>query len=286
MAKHKLFAIPGTWEAVAAANGNPAGITPNEPVGVLTGITDQLNTMVFDVQYVNYPESFGPVPGGGESLLAALGNPSYVASRDMGIAEVIRLISEYQGTFGLLGFSQGGAIASLVGRELVSGLLKDRLSDCLWVHAIASPHRGIGHTFYMGNKLSGQGISGDNITEFGTIDWSDFCLPGDIYGNADLPDTYLQVAYQLAIELSLSDPVATIEGIAESLVYGALGKAIAQLGDNPLLAISKTALTAADIAAFLITNPHAQYGVLDIIPGSTALDWSAGYLNYWGPRLA
>jgi hypothetical protein len=28
MAKHKLFCVPGTWEAVAAANGNPGGITP------------------------------------------------------------------------------------------------------------------------------------------------------------------------------------------------------------------------------------------------------------------
>ena len=29
MAKHKLFCVPGTWEAVAAANGNPGGITAN-----------------------------------------------------------------------------------------------------------------------------------------------------------------------------------------------------------------------------------------------------------------
>lgn len=27
MAKHKLFCVPGTWEAVAAANGDPGGIT-------------------------------------------------------------------------------------------------------------------------------------------------------------------------------------------------------------------------------------------------------------------
>jgi hypothetical protein len=28
MAKHKLFCVPGTWEAVAAANGNLGGIIP------------------------------------------------------------------------------------------------------------------------------------------------------------------------------------------------------------------------------------------------------------------
>jgi hypothetical protein len=286
MAKHTLFAIPGTWEAVAAANGNPAGIAPGTPIGVLTGITDQLSTMVFDVRYVNYPASFGPVPGGGESLLAALGHPSYVRSRDMGIVEVIRLISEHEGTFGLLGFSQGAAIASLVGRELVSGLLQHRQADCRWVHTIASPHRGQGHTFFNGNQLSGQGISGDNITSFGTIDWSDFCLPGDIYGDADLPHTYLQAGYELAIQLSLSDPIAMIEGMAESLVYGAFGRAIVQLEENPLLATAKTALTAAEIAAFLLSSPHARYGTSDIIPGYTVLNWSANYLNFWGARLS
>lgn len=154
MAKHKLFCVPGTWEAVAAANGDPGGITPGAEIGMLKGITDFLNRNVFDIVYVNYPASFGPIPGGGEDLLEALGNPSYLKSRDMGVAEVKRLIGLHQGSFGLLGYSQGGAEVSLVGRELVSGSLTSRQRDCRWVHAIASPHRGRGRTFHLGNQLA------------------------------------------------------------------------------------------------------------------------------------
>jgi len=75
MAKHKLFCVPGTWEAVAAANGDPGGITPGAEIGLLRGITDFLNRNV-------------------------------------------------------LGCSQGGAVVSLVGRELVSGSLTARQRDC------------------------------------------------------------------------------------------------------------------------------------------------------------
>jgi hypothetical protein len=105
MAKHKLFCVPGTWEAVAAANGNPGGITPGAEIGMLRGVTDLLN---------------------------------------MGVAEVKRLIGAHQGSFGLLGYSQGGAVVSLVGRELVSGSLTARQRDCKWLPAIAAPHRGRG----------------------------------------------------------------------------------------------------------------------------------------------
>ena len=173
-------------------------------------ITDFLNRNVFDIVYVNYPASFGPIPGGGEDLLAALGNPSYLKSRDMGVAEVKRLIGEHQGSFGLLGYSQGGAVVSLVGRELVSGSLTSRQRDCRWLHAIASPHRGRGRTFHLGNQLAYEGISGDNIVNSGTIDWFDYCLPGDIYGNADIRGTYLKQGYDLVTPLSLMDPFAMI----------------------------------------------------------------------------
>ncbi|TQF73403.1 PE-PPE domain-containing protein [Rhodococcus spelaei] len=283
-AKHTLFVVPGTWEAVAAADGNSGGVTPSAEIGMLRGVTDLLNRTVFDVVYVNYPASFGPIPGGGERVLAALGDPSYRKSRDMGIAEVIRLINAHQGTFGLLGYSQGGAVVSLVGRELVSGALRDRQRDCLWLHAVASPHRGLGRTFPLGNRLAGQGISGDDITATGIVDWFDFCLPGDIYGDADLAHTYLQLGYELATELTLSDPVAMVAGIAESLVHGQLRQAILDLGEDPLTMLSKTATTAAVLAQFLHDDPHVRYGTRDIIPGSTALAYSAGYLNFWGPR--
>lgn len=72
-----LFCVPGTWEAVAAADDDPGGITPDPEIGMLRGVTDLLNRNVFDVVYVNYPASFGPIPGGGEDLLEPLGDHKY-----------------------------------------------------------------------------------------------------------------------------------------------------------------------------------------------------------------
>ena len=95
------------------------------------------------------------------------------------------------------------AVVSLVGRELVSGSLRQRQRDCLWVHAVASPHRGFRRTFHLGNQLAGEGISGDDITNTGSIDWFDDCLPGDLYGDANLRGTYLRLGYELGIELTL-----------------------------------------------------------------------------------
>ncbi|MBF6326938.1 PE-PPE domain-containing protein [Nocardia transvalensis] len=283
MAQHKLFCIPGTWEAVAAAERH-GGIDPGTEIGMLTGVTDLLDRAVFDVVYVNYPASFGPVPCGGASLLNALGRPSYRQSRDMGVAEVVRLIRAHRGSFGILGYSQGGAVASLVGRKLVSGELRDRLPDCRWLHTFASPHRTPGHTFPLGNQLVGQGISGDSVSGFGSIDWFDYCLPGDIYGDADLRDTYLHLGHDLAIELSLVDPYTMISRIADSLLFGRLRDAILELGEDPLQMVRKVAITTATLVTFLQTFPHDKYGVREIVPGLTALRHSANHLNFWGPR--
>lgn len=279
MAKHKLFCVPGTWEAVAAADGDPGGITPGAEIGMLKGITDVLNRSVFDIVYVNYPASFGPIAGGGQEVLDALGNPSYKESRDMGIAEVKRLIGGHRGSFGLLGYSQGAAVVSLVGREIVSGPLTSRQADCRWVHAIASPHRGRGRTFHLGNQLQYEGISGDNIRNTGTIDWFDYCLPGDIYGNADIRGTYLKQGYDIATELTLADPFGMIAGIAQNLARWL------QTGELGPLNIFRAVKTGFDLGVFLRDFPHDKYGVWQIIPGRTALQHSANHLNFWGPRL-
>ncbi|HET6732997.1 hypothetical protein [Mycobacterium sp.] len=278
MAKHKLFCVPGTWEVVEAAD-NRAEITPTAEVGMLTGITNLLDRRVFDVVYVDYPASFGPIPGPGQNLLDALGDPSYIDSRDMGVAEVKRLIGEHEGSFGLLGYSQGGAVVSLVGRELVSGSLTSRQADCRWLHAIASPHRGRGRTFHLGNQLAYEGISGDNIRNTGTIDWFDYCLPGDIYGDADIFGTYLKQGYDLVTPLSLADPFTMIARIAANI---ARWLQTGELGPPDIFRAIKTGF---DLGVFLRDNPHDKYGVWQIIPGWTALQHSANHLNFWGARL-
>ena len=47
---------------MAAADGDPGGVTPGAEIGMLRGVTDFLNRTVFDVVYVNYTASFGPFP--------------------------------------------------------------------------------------------------------------------------------------------------------------------------------------------------------------------------------
>ncbi|MBB5911990.1 hypothetical protein BJY24_000857 [Nocardia transvalensis] len=284
MAQHKLFCIPGTWEAVTAAE-EFGRIEPRTEIGMLTGVTDLLDRRVFEVVYLNYPSNFGPVAGGGDSLLDTLGRPSYRVARDLGVSELVRLIREHRGGFGILGYGQGAAVASLVGRELVSGTLRDRMRDCHWLHTFASPHRGPGHTFPLGNQLAGQGISGDPITDTGTVDWFDYCLPGDVYGDADLADTYLARAYELAIELPLRDPFATIAECSDSLLRGRLRDVIAELGEEPALVVGKAGITAATLATVLQNYPHDKYAVREILPGTSALRHSANHLNFWGPRV-
>ncbi|WP_024799585.1 hypothetical protein [Nocardia sp. BMG51109] len=284
MAQHRLFCIPGTWEAVTTAE-EFGRIEPRTEIGMLTGVTDLLDRRVFDVVYLNYPAGFGPLTGGGEGLLELLGQPSYRAARDMAVAELIRLIHEHPGGFGILGYGQGAAVASLVGRELVSGSLRDRMRDCHWLHTIASPHRAGGRTFPLGNQLAGQGISGDPVTDTGSIDWFDYCLPGDIHGDADLTDTYLARAYHLAVEQPLVDPFVMIAGCTDSLLRGRLRDVIAALGEDPALVVGKAGITAATLATFLQNHPHDKYAVREVLPGTTALRHSANHLNFWGPRV-
>ncbi|BCK53819.1 hypothetical protein [Nocardia wallacei] len=284
MAQHKLFCVPGTWEAVTAAE-EFGRIEPRTEIGMLTGVTDLLDRRVFEVVYLNYSIALGPLAGGGDALLDVLGQPSYRAARDMGVTELVRLIREHRGGFGILGYGQGGAVASLVGRELVSGGLRDRLPQCHWLHTFASPHRGAGHTFPLGNQLAGQGISGDPCTDTGPIDWFDYCLPGDLYGDAGLADTYLARAYGLAIDRPLVDPFAMIAGCSDSLLRGRLRDVVAGLGEDPAVVVGKAGITAATLATFLQHYPHDKYAVREILPGTTALRHSANHLNFWGPRV-
>jgi hypothetical protein len=57
MAKHKLFRVPGTWEAVAAANGNPGGITPGAEIG---GVWDIIPGWTALRHSTNHPNFWGP----------------------------------------------------------------------------------------------------------------------------------------------------------------------------------------------------------------------------------
>ncbi len=221
--RHKLFVVPGTWEAVAFGRKHLDGIPDKPEYGMLSGITRRLDRSHFEIEYINYPGTFGPVAGGGQGPLDAVNYPSYRQSLVAGVDVLSKRIREWEGTFGLLGYSQGGAVVSQVGAQLVSGALA-RPADqrCLWVHAIASPHRARGRAFHLGNsgQLAGEGVSGKNIANTGTIDWYDYCLPGDVYGNVDLRGTYATLAYEAVIDLQLMDPLDYARRLLEMVQFG------------------------------------------------------------------
>jgi hypothetical protein len=105
------------------------------------------------------------------------------------------------------------------------------------------------------------------------------CLPGDIYGNADIFGTYLKQGYDLVTPLSLADPFTMIARIAQNIAHWL------QTGELGPLNIFRAIKTGFDLGVFLRDYPHDKYGVWQIIPGWTALQHSANHLNFWGPRL-
>ncbi|MFW0790108.1 PE-PPE domain-containing protein [Gordonia sp. CPCC 205333] len=285
MAPKTIFAVPGTWEI-------GPGNYPNTPIGMMKKLTDLLNRSVFDVQHVNYPARFGPIAANGEPPLSQLGSPSYAQSVQMGVDEVIRLIKLMPAgrKFGVVGYSQGGAVASRVGEALLTDpTLAGRKNDCFWIHTFASPHRAQGRTFHQGNTLAGRGISGQPIGGFGapglpaTLDWFDYCLPDDMYGNA-IEDSYLVAGYEVVKDMSLIDPVAWAAAVGTAITNGEVAEAMTDLNTDPLTFARKVYNTVDALNRFTSSGVHGRYAIDQIIPGKTAIAHSANHLNYWGPR--
>ncbi len=281
MASKTIFAVPGTWEI-------GPGNYPATPVGMIKGVTDRLNRNTFDVQHVNYPARFGPIANNGEPPLSQLGSPSYDESVQMGVDEVVRLVLAMPAgrKFGVIGYSQGGAIAARVGREVIHGRLQARRNDCLWIHTFGAPHRRPGSTFHQGNVLPWGGIvKSDPIGGFTApgitpIDWFDYALPNDLYANAN-PDSYLEAGYEAVKDMSLTDPLGWGGSIVQSVIDGALAEVVADFTDPQALA-RKTANTVEAVQRF--GDSHTRYGIDQIKPGWTAITHSANHLNYWGTR--
>lgn len=286
MANKTLFAIPGTWEI-------GVGNFPDTPIGMMKGVTDLINRTTFDVQHVNYPASFGPIAGNGQPPLSQLGNPSYADSVQMGVDEVIRLIQLMPAgrKFGIIGYSQGGAIAAQVGERLMNDpALAGRKDDCYWLHTFGGPHRPIGRTFHNGNNwLLWGGIAGDPIGGFGApglpagLDWFDYCLPKDMFGDAN-PESYCTAGYQAVNDMSLSDPLGWAQSLLTSAINGEIAEAAQDAATDPVLFAQKIANTAWCVNEHINSNAHTRYGIDHIVPGWTAIRHSANHLNYWGVR--
>lgn len=284
MAPKTLFFIPGTWEI-------QAGNTHNTPIGMLKGISNLINTANFDIVYVNYPASFGPIANNGQPPLSQLGSPSYADSVAMGVTELTSLINALPAgrKFGIVGYSQGAAVAAQTAQKLITDVNPKR-NDCYWVHTVGGPHRPIGKTFHNGNNwLLWGGISGQPIGGFQAaglpsgMDWFDYCLPKDMFGDAD-PDSYLTAGYEAVQDMSLTDPIGWAASVLTALNNGEIAEAVNDLNTDPVTFARKAQHTAWCVNEHLNSNAHTNYGITNIIPNWTALKHSANHLNYWGPR--
>lgn len=286
MAKHTLFVVPGTWEV-------PAGSSYDTPLGLLAPYASEINRDVFDVRFINYPASFGPLQDNVPAL-EALGNPSYADSRDMGIAELKRLINETPGTFGLVGFSQGGAVVDLVVRALVEGDMQHRLTDCIWAHVFASPHRAKGKTFHLDdpNRLKFQGIAGDPVTNTGSIDYFAYAIADDAFTNCDIANNYGKEIYNEAINWKTQSPdqwFATMNSVSAvlALLVGSGGSSGSStpIVENPDFFKVLGTWNAAVLHA--TSGAHGRYNdpAVSYFGGKTAVGHSLNHLNYWGARV-
>lgn len=276
MSRHTLFVVPGTWEI-------PSGAGPDTPCGLLAPYAHELDRNIFDVRFVNYPAKFGPIGAGG-TFAGLTGDPSYLVSRDQGVEELKRLINETPGSFGIAGFSQGGAVVDLVVRALVEGDLQHRQKDCIWAHVFASPHRAKGRSFHLDDpqRLQFEGCSGDPVTNTGSIDYFAYAMADDIFTNVDIDNTYAREIYDKATRLSATNLIELFGSMANLMTLLGLLQESGSSGD-----FGKLIATINAAKAFGDSNAHGRYNDpgRSYFGGKTALGHSINHLNYWGARV-
>lgn len=273
--RHTIFLIPGTGDVYP-------GMDPDTPIGVLALYHGRLDPDVFDLRFVDYPASFGSIPVGVDAQLF-LGAPTYIESRDQGVAEVKRLIEETPGTFGLIGFSQGGAVADLVVRDLVEGDLQHRQKDCIWAHVFASPHRAKGRSFHLDNprRLPHGGIAGDPVVSTGSIDYFAYANPSDAFTHCDQEWTYGREIYEIVKHWKASDPREMFREFAD------LHRSLTFLSNLNLRHFGRVINTVRALRKLLTSGAHIEY--FDhrsrAFGGTSAFEHSVRHLNHWGPAM-
>ncbi|AJE32500.1 putative peptidoglycan-binding domain-containing protein [Corynebacterium humireducens NBRC 106098 = DSM 45392] len=225
----------------------------------------------------------GCLPNRGQVL--HLGSPSYAESRDQGVAEVKRLINETPGTFGIAGFSQGGAVADLVVKALVEGDMQHRVGDCRWAHVFASPYRAKGKSFHLDdpNRLKFEGVAGQPVWNTWPIDYFAYAHADDLFTNTDLDNTWGKEIHDILEHTGVGNPqaqAATTDSVMKliALINGAVA--------TPAN-LAKTINTAEAMMRYQNENAHGRYNdpSYPIFGGRTALGHSINHLNYWGARI-
>lgn len=266
----KVFVFGGTGERFPGATTVPEGT-------MLWNVTKDLNPAEMQCEWVDYPAQFGPAGG---DVMGVSMEQSVAQAKASGIAK----INAYSGKFALLGYSQGALVSSEIGYEILNGSLQHRKNDCVFVGNFASGYRNKGQTFHNGNTLSGEGLLGSGGSTY-PIDWFDYTLPGDMYGDTIWADSYLDEVAKFATGMTFSDPVSWGFSVLRQLNDATwLTENIDELVTNPVRAARKLANTIAAVIYFFTSNVHVKYAEWDIIPGWTATRHCANHMNYWLPQ--
>ena len=267
----KVFVFGGTGESYP---GDTRTIVPEGTM--LWNVTKDLNPAEITSEWVAYPSTFGPA--GGDVMGMSMEQSTAIA-----VAEGINRINNYTGKFALLGYSQGALVSSRIGYEILNGSLQHRKNDCVFVGNFASGYRNQGQTFHLGNTLNGQGLLGGRGST-APIDWFDYCLPGDMYGDTIGSDSYLDEVAKLVTGMTFSDPVAWALSVVGQLSSGTwLQDNIDEMITDPAEAVRKIYNTVAAIVYFFQSNVHVKYAEWEIIPGWTATRHCANHMNYHLP---
>lgn len=256
--RHPILTFSGTWAP-------PGWGYPTDAVRLAN------DELVYEVP-VQAPWSFGPVPPG------RIDSPSYEESVALAVEWAVQWILNHTGTFGMVGYSQGGEAASRVLLELQEGRLRHRLNDFIGGGAFGNPYRQKGVA--VGADPGGRGIADRNLTNTPAT-WAEVANKGDMY--CCTPDgkagELITEFYTMLIRLQLGDfgefckdMIASIAGLIPDIA-DIITKPIS--GGIPAIQAAVVALQ------FLATGtaPHIEYHMRPVVPGVTGLAYMAGHLN-------
>lgn len=255
--RHAVLTFSGTWAPPGWGYPSDAVRFANED-------------LLYEVP-VQSPWSFGPVGGTIEA-------PSYRQSVDIAVDWACDWIEHHQGTFGVVGYSQGAEAASRVLIELQSGRLQDRMTDFIGGGCFGNPMRQAGK--YVGADPKGHGIATQNLTAT-PANWAEVANKGDLYAATPggAAGELIGKFYEFGVEAQLNNFGQFVKDMAHNIAA-----LIPDLG-GVLTGNITTDVAAAQAAIVALqfvatgTEPHISYELREIAPGVTGLGYMIGHLN-------
>lgn len=181
-----VLCIPGTGEA-----SSPDG----RPVGMIKDVARFLPKGQFDCWQLDYPRSYGPLP--------FIFGVSFEESVKQGVSNAIAWIRASKNPVGLIGYSQGSTVVTIILEMVQSGELPD--IEIAFAGLIANPNREPGHS--MDWACTGFGIMGDHDEWPTSFPIWELANPKDpiacLDGNSPLRDFY-----SITKRFSISDPIS------------------------------------------------------------------------------